>query len=291
MKRSRVSVSPYLRPLVLLMALGCAGRGIRAPMPEFHGHVVDARTGAPIAGAIVKRRLYESGPVNFVDGERPRNVKGGEAETTSDADGRFVLPPFKPLRYTGMAWLVYKPGWMPAYSCYSDAGWPFSGCSGFGMPGNDPWTSVHITKHGDRVDLELCVFPPTLEGVTFRSYNVYTKQWATFTPTPEQSDPWNHYFGRLDDLCLQQWLPNEDFVHQAVQYAEHNTPSEGAVSRIHMFLSNLGSEHSRRPDLALPLAKIVVSYCMQQPQSPYCDRIALPLKSLRRYVADRQETQ
>ena len=273
-------------PLVVFAA--CAREP--AKIPEIHGRVVDARTSAPIGGAIVKRRLYRPGPTSLVDGSRPFFVEGGDAATTSDSDGRFILPPFSAPAFTGMAWLVYASGWMPAYACYSEAGWPFGGCSGFGLPGNDPWTSATFRKSLDRLDIEVRVFPPTLEGVVFRSYKTYTKQWVTYTPTAEDSDPWANYFGRLNSLCEEQWLPDYEFVHQAVSYAQIHAPSEGAIDRIHHVLFSLGGENTSLPHLALPLARIVVTYCDTHPSSLHCARMAKPLVGLRVFVATRGET-
>jgi len=253
-------------------------------MPEFHGHVVDARTGAPIAGAIVKRELNEYGGIAIGDGARPLGVKGGDAETRTDADGRFVLPPFKPRRYTGMAWAVYKPGWMPAYSCYSEPGWTFGGCSGFGMPGNDPWTSVHITKSGDRVDLELRVFPPTLEGVSFRSYNVYTKHWVTITPTPEQSDPWGQYFERLNSLSNEHWLSRDTLLSQALEYLEDREPTRGMLHP----LTNLADSISpyARPGLRRErciVLRAIARLCTGPNWTTECDLPAINLR-VRQYT-------
>ncbi|MGD1149254.1 MAG: carboxypeptidase-like regulatory domain-containing protein [Thermoanaerobaculaceae bacterium] len=260
---TRRGVENAVRLLVLTGLFGVAA-ACKPPVriPEIHGRVVDARTGAPIAGAIVKRRLYRPGSLNLVDGSRPFPVEGGDASTRSKADGRFILPPFSAPAFTGMAWLVYAPGWMPAYYCYSEADWPFGGCSGFGLPGIYPWTSATVQKGPDRIDLDVRVFPPTLDGVTFRSYNTYTKQWVTFTPTPEYSDPWAHYFSSLNSLCREQWLPVEVYLKVAVGYLEGRKVTEGILVPLAELTDSINPH--LRPDLVSERCGIlhaIVGYC------------------------------
>ncbi len=275
MTRRVVPLARKLWPLALALILAPACSGKRVTLPEFHGRVVDARTGAPIAGAIVKRRLYEAGPISIGDGSRPLGVEGGEVVTHSNADGRFVLPSFGARRYTGMGWLVYKPGWMPIYGCYAEEGWAFGGCSGFGAPGNDPWASATFSKSGDVVTFEVRVFPPTLEGVTFRSYNVYTKEWVTYTPTPEDKDPWIHYLRRLRILCELLWLPIEDFVSEALVAEKQALPTPQFLDEIAKVQGTLGGYHEDQPcykaSLAVTLLDLLDRVCSSHPGWRACE--------------------
>ncbi len=290
MTRQVVPLARNLWPLALALTLAPACSGKRVTLPEFHGRVVDARTGAPIAGAIIKRRLYQAGPISIGDGSRPLGVEGSEVVTHSNADGRFVLPSFGARTYTGMGWLVYRPGWMPIYGCYSEEGWAFGGCSGFGAPGNDPWTSATFSKSGDVVTFEVRVFPPTLEGVTFRSYNVYTKEWVTYTPTPEESDPWGNYFERLRDLTTLRCLERHLVLTEGVSFlmARHAMTDRVAVVFFEMTGAPIKERPTRRdqdPEV-VQLRGALVRYCDEAPTNAFCSRYAVGLNYIRDFLRE-----
>ena len=206
----------------LLLLGGCERR---VAVPGFRGVVLDARTGEPICGATIRTMNYRAGAFNL---EASRLIRDSDREVTSREDGRFELPGFADKEISGVGWLVYAPGYMVGSGCYSEANWPIGGCSGFGLTGpTDPWVRTKWERGLGVVDLEVRLFPPTNQGVTFYTW-VPERQEAEPIPFDRLSmrfpsglpDPWEEHLDRLSVLVQGQWRPTETFIDEANRLQE-----------------------------------------------------------------------
>jgi hypothetical protein len=219
--------------------------GCHQKMPEVRGQVLDAQTGKPIEGAIVKRVLYRPGPLNIVDTTSPDPIKESRVEVTTDAEGQFSFPPFSARKLTGMGWLVFKPGMMTASGCWGEEGWEGGGCSGFGsfMP-RDPWHSFSFAKEGKARVFEIGLRPPTTDDIAWpwghewTEWNPATGQHDLVKHFPQDVDPWGEYFRRLNILTLEGWLAGETVIIEASAFAENG---QRATLRVISEIAEAGS--------------------------------------------------
>jgi hypothetical protein len=270
------------RLLVLLgmIVFGALGvftcKGFPQRFPPVEGRIIDARTGKPLPGVFVRRGFYKPGPFDLVDTRAPVGVRGSFSSTSTDQDGRFSFPAFWSLRLTGMAWLAFTPGYMPAGDCYAKGSWPFGGCSGFSVGSwPDPWAPTTYTWAKDRLSIELKLFPPTLDGVAFLVFDQKKDVYVPFRKKPD-IDPWQGYFERLSSLVRLHWLQPEVFVDEASKAIETRTVTAGAFEIISAAMSNfylgstVGDSQCWKGELAWRLFDIESKACALQPSWEPC---------------------
>jgi hypothetical protein len=256
-----------LVPLVL--TVGC----IRT-LPPVQGTVLDARTGRPLAGAIVERRLFEKGPLDLAESHTGEIVPGGSLKVATGENGRFVLPEAHVRSLSGMAWFAYKPGWMPGFGCYQEHGWSDGSCGGFPEIVPDPYVRSSLTRHSDRVEMKVELFHPSLEGVTLLTFD---PRVGKFVPRPPDAndDPWGSYFSRLNLAVQHRYLGPEDFVTEVEHYATGHPLSWAILASAARVRSSLGQRVDGgkfyHPDLALRLLGLEEHYCQQFTQDRRCD--------------------
>lgn len=266
------------------LLMGCE-RSIK--VPALHGRVVDARTGEPIAGAVFRTRNYRAGAANL---EAPRLIGGSTRESTTGEDGRFELPGFVAKEISGIGWLLYAPGYMVGSGCYSEEDWPPGGCSGFGLTDvTDPWVRTSWQRGPDEVEVELRLFPPTLEGVTFYTW-VPERQEAEAIPEDQLGkrfpnglpDPWEEHFRRLKTLA-ETGLPIRYVVSEIERYVK--TGSELTDEQARMVLRVAGRFNSPGSALSLSdlemLLSAVESHCAVGCAKDVRDYLEVVLRSVR----------
>jgi hypothetical protein len=219
-----------LAVLIGVILLWIEWRGWRE-MPEVRGLALDAQTGLPLAGALVERQLYGPPPFDLVDTRTELAIERGWTETYSDANGRFVLPGMRAHRLVAMAWFVWAPGYMPGGGCYSQKGWYQGYCpsmSSFRRP-SDPWVQEVLTQKDTFIEMEVRLFPPTLEGVTFLRWKPDYKEVEAYTPPAGKEDPWGEYFHRL--TTVPGWLSPITAAEEFVRFVNSGrTMTPGMVS-------------------------------------------------------------
>jgi hypothetical protein len=267
----RVGVALWVGVLGVML-IGC-GREVRVNIPRIEGRVVDARTGAPLAGAMVKRQFFQPGPQDLVDTRAPRGVEGSYLELVTDADGRFGLPAFSHIGpLTGMSWVIYKAGYMPGKGCYG-GGYMEGGCSGLNAPSPAvyPWVERTFHQVEERIEMEVRMLPPTLEGVHLEAYDPLKRGSVPLTPKPGEIDPWGEYFKQLNLLVQDHYLDVEEFVKEAAGYVERHTLTEGVAAEVGSLLPSgpCDTPYCRDPRIRL-VAQEVVEYCDRTPDSAYC---------------------
>jgi len=260
----------------------------RTYVPEFHGIVLDARTGKPIPDALVKRRFFKPGPFDIVDTQAPTSIEGSWADVTTDAQGQFSFPRFSARRITGMGWMAFVPGHMVATGCYGQGNWAGGGCSGFGaFMSPDAWVKVDVKRGWRRLEFEIRLFTPTTEGIEWpwgkewTHYNPGRKQDETFH-FPDDVDPWGEYFRRLNSLTQERWLPEETVIEEAVRFVDGG----GRVTR--NILGEIAEAGGRfgghrddtkcyKAELAWRALELQEKVCRQQPEL-HCDPASLALE-------------
>jgi len=272
--------SSLLLPAMALLTVGCA-----RSLPVVQGKVLDARTGQPIAGALVERRLFEKGPPDLVDSRTGTYVPESFTKVTTDDQGRFVLPAARVRALSGMAWFVYKPGWMPGFGCYQEEGWSSGSCGGSEAIVLDPYVKSNFVRQPDRIEMEVRVFPPTLEGVTLLTFD---PRLGKFVPRSPDSgdDPWANYFQRLNAAVQQRYLTVDEFVKEAAAYAEKHPLTEGSLFAIGSLVPSgpCDTPYCRDPRIR-KLTRAVVDYCDRTPDSEYCrPRLAQMIQRLREWL-------
>jgi hypothetical protein len=264
-----------LVPLVL--TVGC----IRT-LPPVQGTVLDARTGHPLEGVIVERQLFEKGPLDLAESHTGEMVPGGNLKVTTDENGRFVLPEAHVRSLSGMAWFVYKPGWMPGFGCYQEPGWSDGSCGGFPEIVPDPYVRSSLTRHSDRVEMKVELFPPSLEGVTLLMFDPSV---GKFVPRPPNAndDPWGSYFSRLNQATQFRYLAPEIFADEATEYARDHHLTLAIYTQIYQVQQSLGGlqENGRykRPDIALHLLDLQQEFCKQDPAERGCSQVFFEQRS------------
>ena len=234
-------------------------------MPEVRGVVLDAQTGLPLSGALVERQLYGPPPFDLVDTRTELAIDRGWTETYSDASGRFVLPGMKAHRLVAMAWLVWAPGYMPGAGCYSQKGWYQGSCphmTGFRFP-SDPWVQAVLTPKDTYIEMEVRLFSPTLEGVTFLRWKPDYKEVEPYTPRVGEEDPWGEYFHRL--TIVPGWLPLSTAAEEFVRF--------------------VNSGRTMTPGMVVPLTDLVSAVPAKGMPDEVSSRRCLILRSLQAHWA------
>ena len=254
--------SSLLLPAMALLTVGCA-----RSLPVVQGKVLDAKTGQPIAGAVVERRLFRESPPDLADSHTGTYVRDSFTKVTTDEQGRFELPAARVRELSGMAWFVFKPGWMPGFGCYQEEGWSSGSCGGSEAITPDPYVKSSLVRHPDRIEMEVSVFPPTLEGVTFLTFD---PRVGKFVPRPPDSrdDPWASYFQRLNTALQQRYLKIEEFAKEAKGYLGKQQLTEGMVDP----LAELADRLPYGPEYDF-FANAVISYCKATPGSSVCRHV------------------
>jgi len=249
-----------LATLIGVILLIIEWRGWRE-MPEVRGLVLDAQTGLPLAGALVERQLYGPPPFDLVDTRTELAIERGWTETYSDASGRFVLPGMRAHRLVAMAWLVWAPGYMPGAGCYSQKGWYRGSCphmTGFCVP-SDPWVQEVLTPKDTYIEMEIRLFPPTLEGVTFLQWKPDYTGLEPYTPRVGEEDPWGEYFHRL--MSLPGWLSPRTAAKEFVRFVNSGrTMTPGMVSPLSSLVLRTPAEGMPEE---LSSARCLILQCLQ----------------------------
>ena len=248
----------------------------RFSAPCVYGRVVDATTGKPVAGALVMRTISRKGPPSLAESGSITAEPFSFYQFRTGKSGRFFLPGWVSLMpigiagTSGMTWVVYHPGLMPGRGCVSE-GFPFpQGCGGEGsFSSPDPWVLDTPERHVGSIHLEVRLYPPTLEGVIFRAYTGTGK--VVPVETPANADPWGEYFRRLNVLTQSQYLKKDEFVQEAVGYAENRPLTEGMMLEIGSLVPSgpCDTPYCRDPRIR-KLARAVVEYCDRTLDSEYC---------------------
>ena len=246
-------------------------------IPPIEGCVVDARTGAPIAGVLVQKWLYQPPRFDFFDTRSEQWMRGSFAETRSDEEGRFRLPGMWGFRTVAMGWMVWAPGYMPERNCFKSTSWRRAGeCPGgmgfFGII--DPWVQAIFTEKGDTIEMEVRLFPPTMDGVTFYRWDRATNGPKPFIPEPGTVDPWGEYFRRLRVLAEERRLPEESFFQEARQFLGQYPATEGILREVAQVEGLLGGYRGDtrcyKADLAGELLKLRERGCAGHPDWRPC---------------------
>jgi hypothetical protein len=267
--------------------------------PPVYGQLLELQTGKPIAGARVTRHLSQVGPWRIFEGPAAAPVVFSTHEVHSDSQGRFALPgwinlvPLGVQGLSGMSWVVFASGWMPAYGCVGrgfhplGAGW--IDCGAFGSPSTvDPWVQSAVGGFVGFTTMRIRISRPTVEGVTFGGRD----SSGRFIPAPGprkgiDDDPWGEYFRRLNILVQYRYVKRDEFVQQAVEYVRRSGPLSDEIAL--QFLELVGAPilerpipHDRNPQVLL-LRKAIVGYCDQTPESDFCRRYAVGLGYIRQF--------
>jgi hypothetical protein len=246
----------------------------RFSAPCVYGQVVDATTDKPVAGALVMRTISRKGPPSLAESGSIIAESFSFWTTHTGKTGHFFLPgwvslfPFGISGTSGMTWVVYHPGLMPGRGCLSEGFTGPGGCGGeSGFSSADPWVLANAERHFGMIHLELRIYPPTLEGVVFRSYYAPTGEFIR-VDTPADADPWGEYFRRLNVLTQSRYLTIEEFVKEAVAYVERDSLTEGMLDPFSELASRMGTRRER----AL-LVRHIVDYCNSHPNSSTCRHV------------------
>jgi hypothetical protein len=264
----------------------------RFSAPCVYGRIVDAATGKPIPNALVMRRIHRRGPPSLAESGITVAEPFSSWKTHAGQSGRFFLPgwvslfPFGISGTSGMTWVVYHPGWMPGRECISKG---FTGPGGCGGEGGfitpEPWVLAKTEHHFGLTRLELRVYPPTLEGVTFRAHTGTGE--VVRIDTPPDADPWGEYFRRLNVLVQYRNLRVEEFAKEATAYVERGLPLSDRIAS--QFLELVGAPIMERPisrdhdRKVLLLRKAILDYCNQTPTSAFCRRCAVGIGYIREF--------
>ncbi len=222
----------------------------RFSAPCVYGRVIDARSGRPVAGAEVMRRIYRKGPPSLAETGTVFPEPFSAWTTRTDGQGRFFLPGWVSLLPTGIAglsgltWVVYRPGVMPARGCVSQCFLNPEGCSSEGpFWSPDPWEQHTVSLYPGLIHLVVDTYPPTLEGVTFRAFNAYGREVVVSPPT--DADPWGEHFRRLEGLRIDGYLDRADVLTQACAYLDSRRPMTDTIATT--FLAWVGAPVSGYP--------------------------------------------
>jgi hypothetical protein len=252
----------------------------RFSAPCVYGLVLDASTGQPIAGAKVLRTISRMGPPSLAESGTVNAEPFSSWRTHTGKGGRFFLPGFVSLVPIGIAgtsgitWVVYRPGLMPAEGCLSKGFASDAGCGvGSGFKSPDPWVLHKAVRHLGAFHLEVKTFPPTLQGVTFRAFT--DKGAIVPVSPPADADPWGEYFRRLKLLTQFRYLSVESFVEDAATFASHHELTLAVRNELAQVRGSLGYALGNgtyyKPELALRLLALAEKYCLEHQAAPGCD--------------------
>ena len=285
-------ILPTVAVLLIVVAIttrSCV-RSCIAPqvsIPPIHGRVIDAATGQGLQGARVMRIFYHEAEVDF-ESRSPYPMKDTLASETTDASGRFTLPGTETVSgkgvrgLSGMAWVVWKPGWMPAFDCYFEDTWAPDGCRPFrGMQDLDPWVETSFQSGGGEFRMEVRIFPPTQPGIKRKEHDaagrVVLSDRVYLGPNgkPEPPDPWVQYFSRINRLVRDSFIPVDDLVNEAVAYAKTHDLNWSVLTQFALARGSLGFKKDDgsyyKPEQALRLLQIEEQYCQGHPEDTQCD--------------------
>jgi hypothetical protein len=255
----------------------------RFSAPCVYGLVVDATTGEPVAGAQVLRTIFRMGPPSLAESGTVNGEPFSSWRTHTGKGGRFFLPGFVSVVPIGIAgtsgitWVVYRPGLMPAEGCLSKGFASDAGCGvGSGFTSPDPWVLQSAVRHLGAFHLDVKIYPPTLKGVTFRSF---TDRGAIVPiATPPDADPWGQYFRRLNLLVQSRYLSEEQFVKEAEAYAANHDLNWNVITPLAGIRGLLGYRTGGgkfyKPDLALKLLELEERFCQQHKADKRCDPVS-----------------
>lgn len=290
-----------VRGLPVLVAMGTvfiAYALARYSVPPVHGRLVDAKTGKPIAGATVSRRLFRPGGFQLTEGFSSAGEPFSLRTVTTDVDGRYRLPGWVSLipvgfsGFSGMGWMVYRPGYMPERGCLTEGFHGGLGCGPFNeFRDPEPWAKLTVDRRIGSVRIDASLFPPITEGIDWPGGPTWTQWESPDRPNvvkhfPEDVDPWGEYFRRLNVLSQYNWLPVEEFVKEAVGYVCQGAVTEQAFGVICRFPNDnyLGSHRNGSPcyrgDAAWTMLEIQEQVCREHPG--WCN--AAGLAFARRYL-------
>jgi hypothetical protein len=245
----------------------------RFSAPCVYGRVVDATTGKPVAGALVMRTISRKGPPSLAESGSITSEPFSFFRIKTRRDGRFLLPgwvsliPIGIAGTSGIAWVVYHPGLMPGRGCVFEGFAYPSGCGGEGsFSSPDPWVLDSEVRHADWVHLEVRLYPPTLEGVTFRAHTGTGK--VVPVETPANADPWGEYFRRLNVLVQVRYLRIDEFAKEAKVFLGQHQVTEGMIDPLAELADRLpfGSDYEL-------FANAVISFCNANPATSACSHV------------------
>ena len=269
-------------------------------LPPVHVRVVDGATGAPIPEAQVMRGFYREGSPQAFDGASPDGVAGSLVKGMTDAKGTAVLPGTESIArrgipgLTGMSWVVFKPGWMPASGCYTEAPMREGGCSGFGgMDFSDPWFQLKLNRFKDQVGLDVRLIALPAQGapsIRFDNSVQITTTPLVYSYTDGkklEQDAWGVYFLRLNGLVQRRYLTKDELVQEAIAYLDGSRPLSDLVAS--QFLEVAGAPIIERPisrdhdRQIVRLRKAILDYCDQDPQDAFCQSHAVGVGYIREF--------
>ena len=269
------------------LLLGCE-RSVK--VPTLRGRVVDARTGNPIVGAVVRTQDYRAGASNL---EAARLIRGSKREATTGEDGRFELPGFVGKQISGIGWLAYAPGYMVGSGCYSEEGWPPGGCSGFGLTdATDPWVRTSWEKGSGGVEVTLRLFPrpsrvsPSTRGCpSVGGQSPFPRTgWRTRYPNG-LPDPSEEQFRRLGVLSERGPITQSEYLNAAIEYLDSSVLlTDGVAFRLLRLVGAPIPGHPMEEDhdpavKAIRLA--LLTYCREQRAEGFCVNNAQAIESMR----------
>jgi membrane protein implicated in regulation of membrane protease activity len=253
-------------------------------LPPLHVRVVDGATGAPIQGARVFRRFYRQSNLQGLDGSSPGGVPGSLLERITDQEGRVILPGTESIHrrgikaLTGMSWVVFKSGWMPASGCYTEESMRPGDCSGFGGMGfEDRWFRPTVDRRENQLDFEMRLLALPKVGAQTRMFD---RAGRVTSNLPELHDalgksiPWDpsgEYFARLRVLVQRSYVSQDELINEAVSYVGTHALSDSMMHNIGILVPSepCDSPNCRDPRIR-ELARAIVEYCDKTPESAYC---------------------
>jgi hypothetical protein len=276
LQRPRSSTLATARQTVFLagaLALGgltcaCIDRNNVHRIPAMHGLLADAVTGKPIQGMKVTRWLLRQsgfGP----GGSDDALIEGSVVSVTTDASGRFEFPSWRGyLRgIDRLEWCAFKSGYMPATGWFRHVG-NDSGLPGYNGLDDDPWVKARFTEVSDGLAMDLQVFPPTLDGVTFRAFDGHLGKWVSYVPKPGEQDPWAEYFHRLRVMTMDRLLRKEEAVTEAAEYLANHEVTDGMLDSLSDMVCSMEAGHDRKV-----MVQRIISFCQTHGAASACQDV------------------
>jgi hypothetical protein len=247
----------------------------RFSAPSVHGRVVDAATGKGIPGALVARTVYRAAQVSLTEGPSVFGEPWSQIQTLTDSQGRFRLPGYVSLfpvgirGESGTAWKVFSSGYMIAGGCEQDSFRRPHGCGGDpGFANPAEWTPRTVSTSFGSIILDVRLSPPD----------------------NRHGDFWGEYFHRLNVLTQFRYLDVDDFVREAVGFAEKNEITATVVDQIYQVQASLGGLQNsgtyKKVDEALLLLGLQERYCLKHPDEKRCSLEYFAHR--KQYLQDRQ---
>jgi hypothetical protein len=240
----------------------CTGTNIIRRVPAVHGRVVDMETGQPVAGVRVTR-WFERERIAGPGGSDTYRVKSSLRTATSDAAGRFQLPPWYGVGrgISSIHWTEYKPGWVAGWGNLSLVTTPPTFLVAR-MGGSHDSVQIDTQRGGSAL------------AVTLKLHRVDSP------PAAEEQ------FWALRTLSENGSTPLIDFVREATEYvAQHNVTEEmllplaDLTDRINPYVE------PTLVDQRCAILRGIAKYCMSSAESRWC-RSATVTVCLRDYKVD-----